>query len=52
MTLLGRDQQKLEVSCGDFLIKGESLFFGVADGQNNIHIFQYDPESLSYFGMN
>lgn len=48
MTLLGRDQQKLEVSCGDFLIQGENLFFGVADGQNNIHVFQYDPES-KYF---
>jgi hypothetical protein len=45
MTLLGRDQQKLEVTCGDFLLQGESLFFGVADGKNNIHVFQYDPES-------
>lgn len=47
MTLLGRDHAKMEVSCGDFLLQGESLFFAVADGKQNLHIFQYDPESTS-----
>jgi len=45
MTLLGRDHEKLEISCGDFVVEGETLFFAVADGERNIHIFQYDPES-------
>jgi len=48
MTLLGKDHDKLEVSCGDFLIEGDHLFFAVADGQENIHIFQYDPESIPF----
>jgi CPSF A subunit region len=45
MTLLGRDHEKLEISCGDFVVEGDNLFFAVADGERNIHIFQYDPES-------
>jgi cleavage and polyadenylation specificity factor subunit 1 len=47
MTLLGKDYEKMEVTCGDFIIEGETLFFGVGDGQRNIHVFQYDPESNS-----
>jgi len=46
MTLLGKDYEKMEVRCGDFVIEGDGLFFAVADGQENIHIFQYDPESI------
>jgi len=45
MTLLGRDYEKMEVTCGDFLIQGENLFFVVADGNENL---QYDPESASF----
>ena len=47
MTLLGRDHARMEVTCGDFLLQGEGLFFAVADGKQNLHIFQYDPESMS-----
>jgi CPSF A subunit region len=45
MTLLGRDHEKMEISCGDFILQGDSLFFAVADGRQNLHLFQYDPES-------
>jgi cleavage and polyadenylation specificity factor subunit 1 len=45
MTLLGKDYEKMEVTCGDFIIEGESLYFAVGDGQGNLHVFQYDPES-------
>ena len=47
MTLLGRDHAKMEVTCGDFILQGQSLFFAVSDGKQNLHIFQYDPESTS-----
>lgn len=47
MTLLGKDYEKMEVTCGDFVVEGDGLFFAVADGQENIHIFQYDPESIT-----
>jgi len=43
--LLGQDYEKMEVACGNFVIHGEKLFFAVADGEQNLHIFQYDPES-------
>jgi cleavage and polyadenylation specificity factor subunit 1 len=46
MTLLGKDYEKMEVTCGDFIVEGDGLFFAVADGQENIHVFQYDPESI------
>jgi cleavage and polyadenylation specificity factor subunit 1 len=51
MTLLGKDYDKMEVSSGDFLIEENKLFFAVADGQENLHIFQFDPESVSPFGL-
>jgi len=51
MTLLGKDYEKMEVACGNFIIQGESLFFAVADGKANFHIFQYDPESMESFSM-
>jgi hypothetical protein len=47
MTLLGKDYDKMEISCGDFVIEENKLFFAVADGVENLHVFQYDPESLS-----
>ena len=51
MTLLGKDYEKMEVQCGDFVVEGDALFFAVGDGQGNIHIFQYDPESMCSFGV-
>jgi len=45
MTLLGKDYEKMEVTCGDFVVDGEHLFFAVGDGEGNIHVFQYDPEN-------
>jgi hypothetical protein len=45
MTLLGKDYEKMEVTCGNFVIQGENLFFAVGDGEHNLHVFQYDPES-------
>jgi hypothetical protein len=45
MTLLGKDYEKMEVACGNFVIQGENLFFAVGDGEQNLHVFQYDPES-------
>jgi len=47
MTLLGRDYEKMEITCGDFILQEGSLFFAVADEKENLHIFQYDPESWS-----
>jgi len=47
MTLLGKDYEKMEATCGDFVVEGDGLFFAVADGQENIHVFQYDPESIT-----
>ena len=50
MTLLGKDYEKMEVTCADFLIEGDNLFFAASDGQGNMHIFQYDPESMQSLG--
>ena len=50
MTVLGRDHEKMEVSRVEFLIQGEKLFFVIADGNEHLHIFQYDPESASFYG--
>ena len=47
MTLLGKDYEKMEVVCADFVVEGDNLFLAVADEKENIHIFQYDPESFA-----
>ena len=36
----------MEVLAGDFLPWEKNLFLVTADGDSNLHIFQYDPENL------
>jgi len=48
MTLFGKDIQQLEVMAADFLPDQDQLYFVIADADSNIHVLQYDPESMIY----
>lgn len=47
MTLFGKDIQQLQVMAADFLPDQDQLYFVIADADSNIHVLQYDPESMS-----
>lgn len=49
MILLGKDLQTLDVSCADFIVKDEEVFFVVGDNNNVIHVMKYDPEDPASF---
>lgn len=45
MITLGKDMNKFDTNCADFIIKDEDLFIIIADQKNQaIHLVQYDPE--------
>lgn len=44
MIMLGKDLQKLDISCADFIVRDEDIFILIADLQNVLHVLQYDPE--------
>lgn len=50
LSLVSRDFRPAEVYTIDYLIDNSSLGFLVADGENNLALFMYQPESRESFG--
>lgn len=47
MQVFGRDLDNMEVMAADFLPMNKQLYIISADGDCDLHVFQYDPESKS-----
>jgi cleavage and polyadenylation specificity factor subunit 1 len=45
LQLFGRDQVGLEVMAAEFLPDGKNLYIIAADGDGDLHVMQFDPES-------
>jgi cleavage and polyadenylation specificity factor subunit 1 len=45
LQLFGRDQLGLEVVAAEFLPNGKNLYIIAADGDGDLHVMQFDPES-------
>jgi cleavage and polyadenylation specificity factor subunit 1 len=45
LQLFGRDQLGLEVIAAEFLPDGKNLYIIAADGDGDLHVMQFDPES-------
>ena len=46
--MLGKDVDDMEVMAADFLPIDRQLYIVSADGNGDLHVFQYDPESKSF----
>ncbi len=46
MLTLGKDSKQLEVSCADFLVSEQNIYFLVAD-DTTLHVLRYDPDDPS-----
>lgn len=44
LALMGKDSINLDVVVADFLPDGKELYIVAADGNCDLHVFQYDPE--------
>lgn len=44
MIMLGKDLQKVDVSCGDFIVRDEEIYILIADYEGNLHLVKYDPD--------
>lgn len=49
MIMLGKDLQKLDVTCADFIVRDEDIYILVADLNNVLHLLQYDPDDPTSF---
>jgi len=47
LRLFGKSPQRIETIAADFLPDGEQLYIVVADADCNLHILQFDPDSMS-----
>jgi cleavage and polyadenylation specificity factor subunit 1 len=45
LTVLGKSRTHMEVVCAEFLPMGGELYILVVDGDMDLHVLQYDPES-------
>ena len=52
LQVLGRDLDNMEVMAADFLPMNKQLYIVSADGDCDLHVFQYDPESKSSLSCN
>jgi cleavage and polyadenylation specificity factor subunit 1 len=46
LLLLGKDLQDVNVSCADFIIFNDEIYFLVADDDENLQLLSYDPEDV------
>ena len=48
LRLFGKSAQHLEVVAAEFLPHDKDLFVVVGDAEGEMHIFQFDPHSMSF----
>jgi hypothetical protein len=48
MVLFGKSNSRMEVIASEFLPQDKQLNILAADSDKNIHVLQYDPESMHF----